>query len=380
MKWFKHLLLERVSRWRPWYEASYIFLNDCSTLRCFCLCKEPVKMLRRSTGRFSTVVQTDKNVSLRITWNSFGESCVFFFFSFSSILGILMTYLCGVLVLASSICWLMRQLASIMFFLLHLLIITPTFCPSEPLLMMLYFVQHDRLPMRIPVCFQHEDRWKIVSVNKITVFVHTKTPQGSFFWRGMVCEHRTTHKNRCLFIAKPNFQLSWSFLYGGPEGQNTTTFAKTQWFQKTQHLKCCCFLWNVVFFGCSVIWFALFSWNIVVFCEMSCFLIYCLLWNIIVNPEYCVFWNIVMFWENALWVFFQKCCHVSLKCCFLTFRATVLLALIHSTSPSHAILVNFSCFFIPNVLKDLLRAEKFSFFFFFPPNLRLTQSSKKHFG
>lgn len=63
----------------------------------------------------------------------------------SFILGILMTYLYGALVLASSICWLMSQLASIMFFLLHLLIITLTFCPYEPPLMIFDFVQHDRL-------------------------------------------------------------------------------------------------------------------------------------------------------------------------------------------------------------------------------------------
>jgi len=63
----------------------------------------------------------------------------------SSVLGILMTYLFSALAFASSICWLMSQLASVMFFLLHILIITLTFCPFEPRLMVFYFVQHDRL-------------------------------------------------------------------------------------------------------------------------------------------------------------------------------------------------------------------------------------------
>lgn len=47
---------------------------------------------------------------------------------------ILMTFFSSVSVLASSIGWLMSQLANIMFFLLQLLIISMTFCPSEPLL------------------------------------------------------------------------------------------------------------------------------------------------------------------------------------------------------------------------------------------------------
>lgn len=81
-----------------------------------------------------------------------------------------MTYLCGGLVLAGSICWLMSQLASIMFLLLHLLIITLTFCPSEPPLMMLYFVQHDRLLSPL-----------LYSDAEITVFVHSDSPQGTFY-------------------------------------------------------------------------------------------------------------------------------------------------------------------------------------------------------
>ena len=44
-----------------------------------------------------------------------------------------MTFLSTVSVLASSIVWLMSQLANVMFFLLQLLIISMTFCPSEPL-------------------------------------------------------------------------------------------------------------------------------------------------------------------------------------------------------------------------------------------------------
>lgn len=49
------------------------------------------------------------------------------------ILDVLMTFLSTVSVLASSIDWLMSQLANVMFFLLQLLIIGMTFCPSEPL-------------------------------------------------------------------------------------------------------------------------------------------------------------------------------------------------------------------------------------------------------
>lgn len=203
-----------------------------------CLCEEPVEMPRRSTGRFSTVVQTDKNVFSELLGTLLVRAV--FFFSFSSILGILMTYLCGVLVLASSICWLMRQLASIMFFLLHLLIITLTFCPSEPLLMMLYFVQHDRLLMRTAVCFL---MWRWVEDSECEqnncVCSH-ENATGCHLWRGMACERRITHKNWCSFIAKSDFQLFCSFLYGGHEGQNTTKFAKTQLFQD---------IWNAVVFG-----------------------------------------------------------------------------------------------------------------------------------
>lgn len=46
---------------------------------------------------------------------------------------VLMTFLSTVSVLVSSIGWLMSQLANVMFFLLQLLIISMTFCPSEPL-------------------------------------------------------------------------------------------------------------------------------------------------------------------------------------------------------------------------------------------------------
>lgn len=51
----------------------------------------------------------------------------------SFILGVLMAHLWGALVFTSSICRLMSLLAGIMFFLLHLLMITLSFCPSEPL-------------------------------------------------------------------------------------------------------------------------------------------------------------------------------------------------------------------------------------------------------
>ena len=128
--------------WRE-FAAEDLGLKPCA-LQCFCI--EPMAVWRTCLNASvqhqegSAVVQTEKTYYselhriLRVR-----TVCL------SSVLGILMTYLCGVLVLASSICWLMSQLASIMFFLLRLLIITLTFCPSEPLLMMLYFAQHDRL-------------------------------------------------------------------------------------------------------------------------------------------------------------------------------------------------------------------------------------------
>lgn len=126
-----------------------------------------------------------------------------------------MTYLCGALALASSICWLMSQLASIMFFLLHLLIITLTFCPSEPPLVMLYFVQHDRLLIRTR--FYCGAGWKILNVNNITVFPHKKTPHDTFNWKIWFVNIYSTYFQKLVLIycplniLKPKF---WTIFLG----------------------------------------------------------------------------------------------------------------------------------------------------------------------
>lgn len=102
-------------------------------------------MLLFKHKKVSTVLQTKTKKKKKKKFHNHTKSFFMIIQFLSFILGILMTYLYGALVLASSICWLMSQLASIMFFLLHLLIITLTFCPYEPPLMIFYFVQHDRL-------------------------------------------------------------------------------------------------------------------------------------------------------------------------------------------------------------------------------------------
>lgn len=128
------------------------FSEDCSTPYCFCIsataCVEDLsKGFCMAPGGFCCCANQE------VLYTELRRVLLGKTVFLCSILGILMTYLCGVLVLASSICWLMSQLASIMFFLLHLLIITLTFCPSEPLLMKLYLVEHDRLLIRTPACF-----------------------------------------------------------------------------------------------------------------------------------------------------------------------------------------------------------------------------------
>lgn len=64
-----------------------------------------------------------------------------------------MTFLSTVSVLASSIGWLMSELANVMFFLLQLLIISMTFCPSEPLQKLC--TAEERIRPN-PACFQSE--------------------------------------------------------------------------------------------------------------------------------------------------------------------------------------------------------------------------------
>lgn len=62
-----------------------------------------------------------------------------------------MTFLSSLSVLASSIGWLMSQLANVMFFLLQLLIISMTFCPSEPLQKLC--TEEEKICTK-PACFQ----------------------------------------------------------------------------------------------------------------------------------------------------------------------------------------------------------------------------------
>lgn len=65
--------------------------------------------------------------------------------------GILMTFLSTVSLLASSIGWLMSQLANLMFFLLQLLIISTTLCPSE---LLLKLCTAEQRTYTNPACFQ----------------------------------------------------------------------------------------------------------------------------------------------------------------------------------------------------------------------------------
>lgn len=108
-EWFNFVWREFASSRRPW--------NYCKNkLKCFCIFffpalnqEEHAVFAKRCSAK--TLWVTENPFLLRIVLPSF-------------ILCVLMSTLCSVLALASSIGWLMSQLASEMFFLHYLLLIT----------------------------------------------------------------------------------------------------------------------------------------------------------------------------------------------------------------------------------------------------------------
>ena len=154
----------------------------------------------------------------------------------SSILGILMTYLCGALVLASSICWLMSQLASIMFFLLHLLIITLAFCPSEPLLMMLYFVQHDRLLIRYLPCLKPDVTYQCEQNHSLLTRKVHRVPSIDGLWTYTLHTSCMSTKTASYSLSVIHFETKfWAVMLRSPELSFCMCSAHKQTFKRTSY-------------------------------------------------------------------------------------------------------------------------------------------------